>query len=106
MGLNGKSDLKNVRILLREWIRSCKIPTEEDISTVIEFLVNLINDHQEDYVYCALKTLCNICQEAITKSGLKLITTLCKRYKILFKSCIMGKNSTFQFEYFLYFKKD
>ena len=89
--LNGKSDLKNVRILLREWIRSCKIPTEEDISTVIEFLVNLINDHQEDYVYCALKTLCNICQEANHKIWSETYNNIVQKVQNTFQKLHNGK---------------
>ena len=89
--LNGKSDLKNVRILLREWIRSCKIPTEDDISTVIEFLVNLINDHQEDYVYCALKTLCNICQEANHKIWSETYNNIVQKVQNTFQKLHNGK---------------
>ena len=89
--LNDKSDLRDVRALFREWIRTCKIPSEDDISMVREFLIKLLKSRQDDYVYSALKTLCIMCQETNDKHWSNAYNDIVQNVQNTFQSLHKGK---------------
>ena len=55
--LNGKSDLSDVRQLLRAWIKHCPCPSKGDVMQIVEFLKRKLLNQNDEFVYLLLKTV-------------------------------------------------
>ncbi len=60
--LNGKRSIQDLRLMFREWVRSTRFPFDEDVETVSDFMINLVNEEDTEAVYAAMKSFCRICK--------------------------------------------
>ena len=91
--LNGKSDLKYVRQLLKTWIATCPSPRKEDMMQIVDFLKRKLMNNDDEYVYLLLKTFYRLCHEnADNLNWIEIYQQVTTRIQDFFKSKHNGKN--------------
>ena len=97
--LNGKSELKDIRKLFRDWIFSAEnTPTEDDIETVIDFFVQKTKNEENDFVYSSMKTLCRLCQDSNQPTWFDMYNQIVKQVQDIYKSSHNGKSLYLSFK--------
>ena len=98
--LNGKSELKDIRKLFRDWILSTQdTPTDDDIETVIDFFAQKTKNDENDFVYSTLKTLSRMCQDANQPYWSNMYNKIVNHVENIFKSKHNGKSLYLSFNF-------
>jgi DNA repair protein REV1 len=91
VGLNGMKAIEDIRPMLRNWVKSCQEPTEDDLETVIHFFTKAIMAQNEEIVYLALKSLCKQCQLVNNPTWSSAYNKIIFEIQETFKKCTNGK---------------
>ena len=89
--LNGKSDLSDVRQLLRAWIKHCPCPSKEDANQIVEFLKRKLLNQNDEFVYLLLKTFYRLSQDADNINWIEAYQEVTAQIQEFFQSNNHGK---------------
>ena len=89
--LNGKSDLSDVRQLLRAWIKHCPCPSKADVMQIVEFLKRKLLNQNDEFVYLLLKTFNRLSQDADNINWLDAYQQVTAQIQEFFQSNNHGK---------------
>ena len=89
--LNGKSNLKDIKTMLTEWVKAVDEPTDDDTEVVIDFFVKKVRRKDIDFVYDTLKTFCRLCHDANQNSWTEMYNKVINQVQETFKSMHNGK---------------